>query len=99
METFAEGVATRVPFALTMGLLRERLDEFHLVSEDTIRDGIRELLVSESIVAEGASATSLAALRETRERIRGKTVVFPISGRNIDTAHLHDVLEGRDSSE
>jgi len=93
MDTFAEGVATRVPFALTMEILRERLDEFHLVSEDAIRDGIRDLFLEESIVAEGACATSLAVLKEMRDQIRGKTVVFPISGRNIDMTHLRDILD------
>jgi threonine dehydratase len=93
METFAEGIATSVPFALTMDILRERLDEFHLVREHAIREGIRDLLVEETIVMEGACATSLAALREMRDRIRGKTVVFPISGRNIDTTHLRDALD------
>ena len=93
METFAEGIATSVPFALTMDILRERLDEFHLVREHAIREGIRDLLVEETIVMEGACATSLAALREMQDRIRGKTVVFPISGRNIDTTHLRDALD------
>lgn len=93
METFAEGIATSVPFALTMDILRERLDEFHLVSEDATRDAVRDMLVEESIVAEGASATSLAALREMRERIQGETVVFPISGRNIDISHLREALD------
>lgn len=92
MDTFAEGVATRVPFALTMTILQDHLDEFHLVTEDTIRTGVRDLLVEESIVAEGASATSLAALHNMQDRIEGTTVVFPISGRNIAPTHLHDAL-------
>jgi threonine dehydratase len=86
METAAEGVATRVPFALTMDVLQEHLDEFLLVEETAIEQGVRDLFTRESIVMEGACATSLAAMRQMREEIRGKTVVFPVSGRNIDTA-------------
>jgi len=84
METFAEGVATRVPFALTMGVLQEHLDQFQLVSDDAIRRGVRELFVNETVVIEGACATSLAAMRQSADAIRDSTVVFPISGRNID---------------
>ena len=83
METFAEGVATRVPFALTMDILRDRLDDFLLVSDDDIRTAVRDLFSLEVIPAEGASATSLAAIRAISDELRDKTVVFPISGRNI----------------
>ena len=94
METFAEGVATRVPFTVTMGALRERLDGFRLVSETAIERGARELLTDAGIPAEGASATSLAAMREMEEEIRGKTVVFPITGRNVAPEKLRTLLAG-----
>jgi threonine dehydratase len=84
METMAEGVATSVPFALTTEILRERLDEFQLVSDAAIKRGVKELYDSERIVMEGACATSLAAMEQSGDRIEGSTVVFPISGRNID---------------
>jgi threonine dehydratase len=93
METFAEGVATRVPFALTVEVLRERLDEFHLVSDDAIIQGVRDLFTTETIVMEGACATSLAAMRGAPERLRNKTVVFPVSGRNIDPEKLESILD------
>jgi threonine dehydratase len=96
METVAEGLATRVPFALTARLLRERLDEFHLVSEAAIREGMRDLLVQDRIVAEGAAAAVLAALREMADRLAGETVVVPISGRNVDPDKLRDALADPD---
>ncbi|WP_135534271.1 threonine ammonia-lyase [Halostella pelagica] len=85
MGTFAEGIATRVPFAMTIDLLRDRLDDFCLVSEDAIRTAVRDLLIEESLVAEGAAAASVAAMRGMRDELSGKTVVLPISGRNLDT--------------
>ncbi|PSQ10978.1 serine/threonine dehydratase [Halobacteriales archaeon QS_5_70_15] len=54
METFAEGIATRSPFAMTTELLRERLDDFRLVADDALRRWVRELLVEERVVMEGA---------------------------------------------
>lgn len=92
METFAEGVATRVPFALTMRVLQEQLDRFQLVDDDAIRRGIRDLFVNETIVMEGACATSLAAMRQSAEEIRDSTVVVPVSGRNIDPETLDAIL-------
>ena len=93
METFAEGIATQVPFALTIDVLRDRLDEFELVSEQAIERGVRDLFTEERIPAEGASATSLAAMRQRQDEIQGQTIVFPISGRNISPNVLQELLE------
>jgi len=99
METFAEGVATRVPFALTTDILREHLADFCLVSETAIERGVQDLLHQERVPAEGACATSLAAMQNHREELRGQTVVFPISGRNISVAKLQRVLGGSDDTD
>lgn len=92
METFAEGIATRVPFALTMDVLRDSLDDFRLVSEAAIKRGVEGLFTDERIIAEGASATSLAAMRQRRDELQGRTVVLPISGRNIAPEALEQIL-------
>ena len=91
METSAEGVATRVPFALTMELLREELADFELVSEGAIRDAVARLFTEERIVMEGACGTAVAAALGTDD-IAGETVVVPVSGRNIDRAKLDAIL-------
>jgi len=93
METFAEGIATRSPFAMTTDLLRERLDDFRLVSESALRAGIRELFVEDNVVMEGACAASVAAMEGMREEIAGATVVFPVSGRNIDQEKLRRIVD------
>ncbi len=92
METDAEGVATRVPFALTMGILREGLADFELVSEDAIHDAVARLFTEERIVMEGACGTGVAAALGADD-IAGDTVVVPVSGRNIDHAKLDAILE------
>jgi threonine dehydratase len=93
METFAEGIATRSPFAMTTRLLRERLDHFRLVSDDALREWIRELFLEETVVMEGACAASVAAMDGMREEIAGKTVVFPISGRNVDPEKFRAIVD------
>jgi threonine dehydratase len=92
METFAEGIATRVPFALTTGILRERLDDMMLVHDDEIRKGIYDVFADEHILMEGASATAVAAMRRSREEIAGKSVVFPVSGRNLALDRLREII-------
>jgi threonine dehydratase len=94
METFAEGIATRSPFAMTTDLLRERLHDFRLVREEALREGIRELFLEDNVVMEGACAASLAAMDGMSEELVGRTVVFPVSGRNIDPEKLRTIVDG-----
>lgn len=93
METFAEGIATRVPFALTTEILRDRLDDFRLVSETGLKQGINDLYRNETLPIEGACVASLAAMRQVSDEIGGKTVVFPVSGRNIEFDKLESILD------
>jgi len=92
METAAEGVATRVPFALTMDVLRDGLADFELVPEAALRAAVGRLFAEERIVMEGACGTGVAAALRAGEEIAGETVVIPVSGRNIDRAKLDAML-------
>lgn len=92
METFAEGVATRVPFALTMEILRDGLADLLLVSDEELRANIAGLLKEEHILAEAAGVAGIAGMFNRRDAIAGKTVVTPISGRNISMDVLRSVL-------
>mgnify|MGYP006281454007 CR=1 FL=1 len=93
METVAEGLATSVPFALTTRILRKHLDDFRLVSDDALLDGMATMLAEEHLVIEGASAASLAGARAMQEKIGGSTIVLQLSGRNVDKAKIHRVLD------
>jgi len=97
METSAEGVATRVPFALTMTVLREELADFQLVSEDEIGTAVASMFTEERIVMEGACGTAIAAATRADD-IAGETVVLPVSGRNIDHAKLDAILDAYDDT-
>ncbi|WP_336339387.1 threonine ammonia-lyase [Haloarcula brevis] len=84
VDTIAEGVATRVPFALPTEILQAGLADFRLVSEDAIADAVARLFATDRIVMEGACATAVAAALRAGDELRGETVVLPVSGRNID---------------
>lgn len=90
--TFAEGVATRVTFDLTFGILQEHLDDFILLSEAELADGVRLAIRTTHNLAEGAGAAALAAALIHRERWRGQKVVAVMSGGNLHTERLRWIL-------
>ncbi len=92
VETFAEGMATRVTFDLPFSILREHLDDVVTLSEPELMDGVRLALKTTHNLAEGAGASSLAAAMKLRERLRGRKVVCVMSGGNIDQATLTRIL-------
>ena len=91
-DTFAEGVATRVTFDLTFGILRRGLDDFVLLSEEELAEGVRMALRLTHNLAEGAGAAALAAASQWKDRIAGQRVVCVMSGGNLDPARLRDIL-------
>ena len=92
METIHEGLATRVPFDLTNGVLWRLLNDFLLVTDEEISRAIPLLARHARMVAEGAGAASLAAAIKLKDRLRGKKVVGILSGGNIPMDRLSGVL-------
>jgi threonine dehydratase len=92
-DTFAEGMATRVTFHLTFGILERGLDDFVLLSEDELADGVRMALDLTHNLAEGAGAAALAAAFKCLHQIAGSRVVCVMSGGNIDPGRLRAILQ------
>jgi threonine dehydratase len=86
--TFAEGLATRVPFELPQRILWEHLDDFVLVTEDEIRSANRLMIEHTRNLVEPAGAAPLAAALKLRDRLAGKRVALVLSGGNISPAQL-----------
>jgi threonine dehydratase len=95
METFAEGIATRVPFALPVTIMSRLLDEIVLVSDEDLRRAIIVLGEAVRQTAEGAGAASAAAALRLGARLRGKTVVLILSGGNIPAETLGEFYSDR----
>ncbi len=93
-DTFAEGIATRVTFDLTFDLMKRYLDDFVLLSEDELAEGVRMALRATHNLAEGAGAAPIAAAFKMRDALRGKHVVAVMSGGNLDAAKLRWVVNG-----
>ena len=60
-DTFAEGMATRVTFDLTFGILQRELNDMVTLTEEELAGGVRLALEATHNLAEGAGAASLAA--------------------------------------
>ena len=91
VNTFAEGVATRVTFDLTFGILKEQLDDVVTLDEAEIEDGVRAALGLTHNLAEASAAITLAAARKYTPA-HGKKVACVITGGNIDARTLRRVL-------
>jgi len=91
--TIADGIAVKSPGELTLPLIRERVDDVLLVSEDDIEQAILLLLEIEKTVVEGAGAVGLAALLKQRERFAGRKVGLVLCGGNIGPLVLAEIIQ------
>jgi len=91
-DTIAEGIATSRAYELPFEVLRGRIDDVILVSDDEIMHAIRALY-DERILAEPAGAASLAAAMKIKDRLKGMKVVMMVTGGNVRTELLRKILE------
>jgi threonine dehydratase len=91
-DTIAEGIAVKAPGMLTAGIINQLVDDILLVPERDIERAIVLYVEAEKTVAEGAGATGLAALLAYPDRFRGRNVGLILTGGNIDTHLLANVL-------
>lgn len=91
--TLSDGTAGGVePDSITFALCREVIDDFVLVNEAAIADGMRSMVAREHLLVEGAAGVAVAAYLERAERFAGKDVVVLLCGANVDAAVLKELL-------
>ncbi len=95
-DTFADGLAVRVPDPAALAMIRQGAARIVTVTEAEIRQAMRVLFTDTHNVAEGAGAAPLAAARQERARIAGKRVAIIQSGGNIDRALFAEILAEND---
>lgn len=91
-ETLAEGLAVHNVGELPFTIVERLVDEVLLVKEESIARAITHLFGQRKIVAEGAGAAGTAAILEHDSLFRGKKVVTPITGGNIDSRLFANLL-------
>ncbi len=95
MHTAAEGLATRVAFENTLNMMldpKTGIDDFVLVSDEAMEEGVRLLLEHTHNLAELAGAASLAAALQLKPRLAGKKVVVVLSGGNLAMDKLRRII-------
>jgi threonine dehydratase len=93
VDTFAEGMATRVTFDLTFAILKEQLDDIVTLDEPELEEGVRAALRFTHNLAEGSGAAPLAAAKKYGARVAGKKIACVMSGGNMDTRTLTRILQ------
>ena len=91
-QTVAEGIAVKSVGELPLTIARELVDDVVLVSEQSLERAIHLLIEEEKLVAEGAGAATLAALIDDLPRFAGRNAGLVVSGGNIDTGLLANVI-------
>ena len=89
--TICDGLAGgfgRVPFELAAGLI----DEVLIVPEADVRRAVAWLLAHEQLVVEGSGAIAIAPLLNGQLRTEARSVAAVLTGRNLDTTLLQEIL-------
>lgn len=91
----ADGMACRVADTEALEILQGRIDHIVQVSDAEVADAMRVLFACTHNVAEGAGAAAWAAAWQERDQLRGQTVGLAMSGGNVDSAMLANVLQNQ----
>jgi len=85
-NTLADGMATRIPDADALAIIRKGASRIVQVTDAEIGAAIRSYWTDTHNLAEGAGAAPLAAALQEKPKLRGKQVGLILSGGNIDFA-------------
>ena len=83
-NTRADGVATRIPDADALAIIRKGASRIVQVTDDEIAAAMRAYWTDTHNLAEGAGAAALAAALQEKKKLQGKRVGLILSGGNID---------------
>ncbi|XP_053984762.1 L-threonine ammonia-lyase isoform X2 [Hylaeus volcanicus] len=93
-STLADGLAVPMVGYNAFATANPLIDKLVVVKEEWIAIAILKLVENEKCIVEGAGATGLAAILAGQlDELKGKRVVLPLCGGNIDTTILGRCLE------
>ena len=92
-DTLADGLAGNMDSdSQTFAIVRDLVDRVVKLPEPAIAEAMRDLIRHERLIAEGASATAVAAIATGLLDVRGRQVGIILSGRNVDAHVIARVL-------
>ncbi|WP_297789475.1 threonine ammonia-lyase [uncultured Anaerococcus sp.] len=91
-NTMADGIAVKKPGEITFDLVQKYVDEIVTVSEDEITNAILRLLEESKVSAEGAGASSVAAVLAEKYDFSDGKVCAVLSGGNININTIAQII-------
>src|SRR5687768_14024949 len=95
-DTLSDGTAGNIePGAITFPLCRDLIDELVLVSEHEIATAMRDVMVNDHLVVEGAAGVAVAGWRAftaARPRLEGRTSALVLCGGNVSAKVISEIL-------
>jgi len=91
-DTIADGLAARSVFQLPYIILRDKVADVVLLTEEEILQGVHLALTTTHNLAECAGAASIIGAVKIKERLKGKKVAIIMTGGNIDQKHIRMAL-------
>ncbi|MDE2148334.1 MAG: threonine dehydratase [Gammaproteobacteria bacterium] len=88
----ADGMACRTPEPAALEVIRRGVDRIVEVTDGEVARAIRLIFECTRNVAEGAGAAALAAVLQEKNRLKGRKVGIVLSGGNIDSNALAQIL-------
>ena len=91
-DTFADGMAVRIPHPEALDIILKGADRIVEVSEEEIADAVRVYYTDTHNIAEGAGAAAMAGLIKERSSHQGERAGVILSGGNIDMDLYQKIL-------
>jgi threonine dehydratase len=91
-KTIADGVAGRYVIPEVLDDLLTVADDALLVSEDSIKTGMRLLYQHSGLIVEPAAALGIASIVESPNRFRGRTVATILCGSGVSTSDFEMLI-------
>ena len=93
LPTLSDGTAGGIePGSITLEFCRDLVDDFITVTEEEIKDSLREFMQTQHMLIEGSAAVAVAACKKKAGRFAGQNVVVVICGGNISNETLKEIL-------
>ena len=95
VETLADclGGSIGIDNKYTFKIAQETIDDFVLVDEDKIAEGIKLNFVEHKLVTEGAAATAVMVVKDNMSQLLGKNIICLICGGNIDSELFTKIIQ------
>ena len=91
--TFAGGVATGTAYETTFNIYSQGLDDFILLSEKELYEGMALAMHHTRNLAEGAGGATIRAAFKISDRLKGKKVALQMSGCNAAAEEINRAAE------